>query len=68
MKLKKSHVQEEWRDSDGYWIALKLGFKSGADPVGNEHLIHEDTSAQAWAVSVLPCNCDDCHPERSASA
>jgi hypothetical protein len=47
-KLRLFHVREEWRDSDGYWIALKAGWKSASDPVGNLHIIHEDTSVKAW--------------------
>ncbi len=61
MKVRKSQVAEEWRDSDGYWIALKPGWKSGSDPLGNLHTIHEDTSALAWAEPVMPCHCQECY-------
>lgn len=63
MKLTKAHIAEEWADSDGYWIALKSGFKWSGDPVGNDHLIHEDTKALAWREGVLPCACADCRPK-----
>lgn len=65
-KVRKSEVAEEWNEGhpdaggDGYWIALKAGWKSASDPVGAVHSIHEDTAARARAESVLPCRCDDC--------
>ena len=66
MKLKKEHIREEWNEGhpdnggDGYWVALKSGWKSDDDPVGVVHCIHEDTKREAYRVGVMPCNCRDC--------
>lgn len=58
-------IAEEYRDSDGYWIYLKPGWRNGQDPVGCEHGIHEDTKREAysWLSSVLPCDCPDCQQQ-----
>jgi hypothetical protein len=55
-------IQEEYRDSDGYWIHLRPGYRSGQDPVGCQHSIVEDTKREAysWLSNVRPCDCDDC--------
>lgn len=60
MRLKAKHIEREYSDSDGYWIELKRGFKSGEDPIGVVHGIHEGSKAEAWRVDVLACDCDDC--------
>ena len=54
------HIEEEFNDSDGYWIYLKPGWCCDGDPV--EHIIHEDTKAIARRrmKEVQPCNCEDC--------
>ena len=68
MKIKKEHVSEEWSEGhpdeggDGYWIALKSGWKWAGDPAGCVHTIHEDTRKLAYAESVLRCDCKDCKP------
>lgn len=55
-------VESEYQDSDGYWIDLKPGFKSGHDPVGTVHGIHEDTKREAYLVlaDTLICKCEEC--------
>lgn len=66
MKLRKSHVAEEWNEGhpdnggDGYWIVLKSGWKWDSDPVGAVHSIHEDTKVKAWQGGVMRCQCSDC--------
>lgn len=56
-------VQEEYRDSDGYWIYLKPGWQCGHDP--GVHGIVEDTkrAARSWLSSVVPCDCADCQAQ-----
>jgi len=53
-------IQEEYRDSDGYWIYLKPGWQNGLDP--GTHGIVEDTKTRARAAlsSVKPCDCAEC--------
>jgi hypothetical protein len=62
MARAKLLVADEFRDSDGYWITLKRGWKNGQDPVGTLHQIHEDTKREAysWLSSALPCDCAEC--------
>ena len=60
MKLKPEHIAEQWVDDDGYWIALKPGFKSDDDPIGNLHTIHEDNKLACYFHGVMPCECKDC--------
>jgi hypothetical protein len=60
MKIKKQYIVEEWHDEDGYWIALKAGWKWEDDPLGCVHTIHEDTKAQAHAQEVVRCECQEC--------
>ncbi len=61
MKMRREHIKEEWNEwEDGYWIALKSGFKWDGDPVGAVHSIHEPTRAAAHAEGVLRCACEDC--------
>ena len=53
-------IQEQYRDSDGYWIYLKPGYQCGDDR--GTHGIVESTKRDALSrlVSVIPCDCDDC--------
>lgn len=61
MKLQRTHIREEWSEGDdGYWIALKTGWKWEGDPVGAVHQIHEDTRAKAYSEGVERCRCKDC--------
>lgn len=68
MKLKPYHIVEEWNEGhpedggDGYWIALKSGWKSEEDTVGAVHTIHENTRRECYQVGVLRCECPDCKP------
>jgi len=57
-----SKIELQYRDSDGYWIDLTPGWKSGDDPIGCVHGIHEDTKREALAKmkSVMKCDCDEC--------
>jgi hypothetical protein len=59
-KVSKKYIEEEFRDSDGYWIYLKPGWKNDLDPIGNLHIISEDTKTQAYSCGVLPCDCEEC--------
>lgn len=60
-KVKQLHISEEWDEQeDGYWIALKSGWKWAGDPYGAVHCIHEPTRAKAYKEHVLPCKCEDC--------
>lgn len=51
-------IEEEYRDSDGYWIYLKRGWTIP----GDAHGIVENTKRQARAslADVVPCDCADC--------
>lgn len=61
VKVKPEHIEEEFQDVDGYWIYLKPGLKSDSDPIGNLHIIHEDTKTEAYKVgAVLLCDCAEC--------
>jgi hypothetical protein len=55
----KKYIAKEWKDSDGYWIALAPGLMDGENP--HCHQIHEDTKAQAYEVlkSVERCTCPE---------
>jgi len=67
-QLLRERVQEEWADSDGYWIALKSGWHNGADPTC--HQIHEDTKQEAWEVFmafVEPCECRECRQDAAVT-
>lgn len=60
-RMKRSDVvQNEERDSDGYWIYLKPGWQNGDDP--GTHAIVEDTktAARAKVGMAEPCDCAEC--------
>jgi hypothetical protein len=63
----KHMIAEEWRDSDGYWIALKYGYQDSSNPTC--HTIHEDTKAEAHAVArdAIPCDCPECRADKAAA-
>jgi hypothetical protein len=56
----KQVIEEEWADSDGYWIALKPGFMDNSNP--HYHTIREDTKKEARDIArfAVPCNCKEC--------
>jgi len=56
--IPKRFIAEEWRDEDGYWIALR-GFVCAANDPGC-HQIHENTKREAHAVGIIECGCRDC--------
>ncbi len=60
MQTHRDKIQEEYRDSDGYWIYLKPGWQNGADP--GTHGIVEDTKGEAYRTlrNAEPCNCLEC--------
>ena len=60
--LTAEHIETEWEDSDGYWVALRAGWCSAEDP--QCHQIHEDTKQEAYRVQVEPCLCESCKAER----
>lgn len=68
MKLQKTHIETEWNEGhpdsggDGYWVSLKIGWKSADDPIGCVHCIHEDSRRECYAIGVLPCDCKECVP------
>lgn len=57
---RRTVIQHEYRDSDGYWIELRPGWQNGADP--GTHGIVEDTKRAAYArlADVEPCSCVEC--------
>lgn len=61
-------IQEEYRDSSGYWIYLKPGWQNGADP--GTHGIVEDTRREAYSKLTMarPCDCADCQRETDRKA
>jgi hypothetical protein len=71
MKLKRKHIREEWDEGhpdmggEGYWIALKSGWKWTGDPMGNCHTIHENTRNMAWKQGVMCCECVECKSDKS---
>ena len=56
--FKKSQIAEQWRDSDGYWIALKPGWQVVGDPLC--HQVHEDTKRECLMYEAEPCACPNC--------
>ncbi len=64
MKLRTDMISEEWDEGDdGYWIALRSGWKWAGDPIGAVHSIHESTRREAHRETVLRCHCSDCEPK-----
>jgi hypothetical protein len=64
IKVSSKHISAEWDEGDdGYWIALKPGWKWAGDVVGAVHCIHEDTKIKAHRESVVKCNCQGCNRE-----
>jgi hypothetical protein len=63
MNMRQRLIDEEYRDSDGYWIYLKPGYGCGDDP--GTHGIIEDTKRRAYSrlSSVEPCDCADCQQQ-----
>ncbi len=61
----RQRVSDEYRDSDGYRIYLRPGWKNGSDPVGCVHTIVEATKHDAYSclASALPCDCNSCLAE-----
>jgi len=65
-RVKPRHIAEEWSEAgtdDGYWIMLKPGWCSMADPIYPLHQIHERNKTEAHRMYVRPCNCEDCKGE-----
>lgn len=58
LALRRAVVLREYRDSDGYWIDLKPGYRVA----GDAHGIVEDTKTAAYDKLglVVPCDCADC--------
>lgn len=54
------YIDKEERDTDGYWIYLKPGWKNDDDPIGINHAIVENTKTEAYRHSPIPCSCKDC--------
>jgi len=63
-KVRTAQIQEEWSDSDGYWIALKPGWCNAFEP--GCHTIHEDTRSEAYDVPIEKCECGECLQEMPA--
>lgn len=60
-------IQEQWRDEDGYWIALKSGWQDRYNPTC--HTIHEDSKREVVSIArdAIPCNCRECQNDRSVT-
>lgn len=57
-RLTAKYIEEEWKDSDGYWIVLIAGW---CDAENQQcHQIHEDTRTEALNHEIEKCNCKDC--------
>jgi hypothetical protein len=58
-KQNAAAVDYEERDSDGYWIYLKAGWRLKGE---NTHAITETTKrgARAKLCDVVPCRCSEC--------
>jgi hypothetical protein len=59
-RVAAKHIASEYKDSDGYWIDLKQGWKWSGDPLGVVHGIHEETRQRARRETVVRCDCDQC--------
>ena len=59
----KDRVQEYWQDSDGFWIALKDGWRQGDNVC---HTLHEDTQTRLLQElrKTRECNCEECRRMR----
>lgn len=55
-------VSDERHLGDGFWVYLKVGFKSADDPCGALHTIHESSPTQCLSQvrRALKCDCEDC--------
>ena len=53
-------IDEEYRDSDGYWISLTPGWRDCGNP--GVHGIVENTKSEARrkASEAEPCDCGEC--------
>ena len=62
-QAKRRFIAHEYRDSDGYWIELKPGYRV----IGDAHGIVEDSKQAAYDKLdlVRPCDCDDCQAQPS---
>lgn len=56
--IKKNRIEDQWRDDDGYWIALKSGWQDSETP--QCHTIVEGTRREAFQHKVIACDCKDC--------
>jgi hypothetical protein len=56
--IKRGLVAEQWRDDDGYWIAMKAGWQVVGDPTC--HQIHENTKREALRHRIEWCYCNNC--------
>lgn len=63
IRIRPEHIEEQYRDSDGYWIYFKPGWRSATDPVACVHGVVEDRKRDAMSGGVLPCDCDDCQAQ-----
>lgn len=53
-------VQNEERDSDGYWIYLRPGYQNGDDPGTHAIVENTKTAARRKLSLVKPCDCAEC--------
>lgn len=55
-------VDQEWKDSDGYWLLLYPGFH-----IDHAHAIHESSKTAAYrrVREVEQCKCIDCKAKAS---
>jgi len=63
MRARATKIQEQYRDSDGYWVYLLPGYQDRYNP--GCHTIVEDTKRDALgkAKDAIPCDCADCQAQ-----
>lgn len=61
----RGKIAHEWEDEDGYWIALKSGWRMP----GDSHQIVETTKGEARGKlkDAVRCDCDECREIKAES-
>ncbi len=55
-------IDEIFKDSDGYWCYLSLGYTNPDEPYGGLHSIHEDSQKELLSKirNNEECQCEEC--------